>query len=84
MVVLADVYYPGWRLTIDGRDAPIHRANRMMRGAAVGAGRHRLVYSYSPDSFRVGGGLTLASGVMLAILGLIFTRRPVSRRLRDG
>ena len=35
VVVLADVYYPGWELTIDGMPAPIYRINRMMRGAAV-------------------------------------------------
>ena len=37
VVVLADVYYPGWELTIDGVPAPIYRINRIMRGAA---GRH--------------------------------------------
>ena len=54
LVVLADVYYPGWQLTIDGEPAPIVRTNRMMRGAAVGAGTHELVYTYDPDSFRRG------------------------------
>jgi len=75
MVILADVDYPGWRLTIDGRDAPIYRANRMMRGAAVPAGRHRLVYTYAPRGFQVGGAITLAAGVTLAVLGLIEFRR---------
>ena len=44
LVVLADAYAPGWHLTIDGAQAPIHRANLMMRGAAVTAGRHHLVF----------------------------------------
>ena len=39
LVVLADVFYPGWRLSIDGKEAEILRVNRMMRGAAVEAGR---------------------------------------------
>ncbi len=38
LVILADTYYPGWHLTIDGESAPIYRANRMMRGAAVPRG----------------------------------------------
>ena len=42
LVILADVYYPGWELTIDGKPAPIHAVNRLMRGAAVTAGKHRL------------------------------------------
>ena len=50
-VVLADAFYPGWALTVDDRPAEILRTNRMMRGAALEAGRHRLVYEYRPRSF---------------------------------
>ena len=32
LVILADVYYPGWELTIDGKPAPIYPVNRLMRG----------------------------------------------------
>jgi uncharacterized membrane protein YfhO len=62
LVILADVDYPGWRLTLDGRSAAILRTNRVMRGALVGAGTHHLVYTYEPRSFRV--------GVVLSVLGL--------------
>jgi hypothetical protein len=65
IIVLADVYYPGWELTIDGRPAEILRVNRMMRGAAVGPGTHRLVYKYRPQSFRIG-----LAGSLLGLLGL--------------
>src|SRR5205823_1335456 len=54
LVILADTYYPGWHLTVDGKTASIVRANRLMRGAAVPAGEHTLVYTYDPVSFRVG------------------------------
>ena len=46
LVILADVYYPGWELTIDGKPAPIYRVNGLMRGAVVPSGPHRLVYTY--------------------------------------
>jgi hypothetical protein len=68
IVVLADVHYPGWTLAIDGRAAPIYRVNSMMRGAAVAAGRHTLVYSYHPASFRIG---LVVSGLGLGALGLL-------------
>ena len=80
IVVLSDVFYPGWTLTIDGQAAPIYRANLMMRGAAVSAGRHTLVYHFRPGSFRLG---LVVSCLGLAGLGLLMawsaypTRRSV-------
>ncbi len=69
LVILADVFYPGWTLEIDGHEAPIFRANRAMRGAAVKEGPHRLIYTYRPRSFRLG---LLGSGVgLLALLGVV-------------
>jgi hypothetical protein len=66
LVILSDVFYPGWKLTIDGQPAPILRANRAMRGAAVKAEKHRLVYTYEPRSFRVGAAVSLGGLVVLA------------------
>ena len=64
LVILADVYYPGWKLTIDDHPTPILRANRLMRGAPVREGTHRLVYSYEPRSFRVGAVVSLGAIVV--------------------
>ncbi|WP_435010183.1 YfhO family protein [Tundrisphaera lichenicola] len=69
LVILADVYYPGWTLTIDDKPSPILRANRAMRGAAVPEGTHRLVYTYYPKSFRIGGLVSL--GGIAALVGFL-------------
>jgi len=76
IVVLADVHYPGWKLTIDGQPAPIYRVNRLMRGAAVAAGTHRLVYRYEPRSFRVGGVITPAGLALAAVFAVCCTIWP--------
>ncbi|MFO0960053.1 MAG: hypothetical protein U0800_21895 [Isosphaeraceae bacterium] len=69
LVVLADVFYPGWKLEIDGQAAPIVRANHLQRGALVAAGTHRLVYLYErPESFRKGLMATAVGGAGLALL----------------
>jgi hypothetical protein len=68
LVILADVLDPGWRLTIDGKPAPIWRTNRMMRGAFVPAGGHTMVYAYRPDAFRIGALLSLIGVLVLAVL----------------
>jgi hypothetical protein len=75
LVVLADVYYPGWELTIDGRPAPIYPVNRLMRGAALAAGTHHLVYSYAPQSFRLGRVVSILGLGLLALLGAVVAVR---------
>jgi hypothetical protein len=77
IVILADVFYPGWELTIDGRPAPIYQVNRLMRGAAVAAGMHRLVYTYNPRSVRVGAVLSIAGLILLAFLSAAWWLRPL-------
>jgi hypothetical protein len=79
IVVLADVFYPGWELKIDDRPASIYRVNRLMRGATVPAGRHRLVYTYNPRSFRVGGMVSIAGLTVLAVLSAAWWLRPPRR-----
>ena len=67
VVVLADVYYPGWKLSIDGRPAPIYRVNRMMRARRWPKGEHRLVYTFEPGSFKIGAAISLA-GLAVSVL----------------
>ncbi|HEU0316467.1 MAG TPA: YfhO family protein, partial [Solirubrobacteraceae bacterium] len=81
-LVLLDSYYPGWRATVDGRDATIHPANAAFRAVAVPAGRHAVVFSYLPRTVVAGG--VLSGLAWIAILGLVLVprlgRRPVSPR----
>jgi uncharacterized membrane protein YfhO len=78
LVVVAEMYYPGWEVTVDGRPAEILRTNRAMRGVALPAGTHRLVFRYNPASFRFGIALSLVGFAALA--GLVaWGRRQRSR-----
>jgi uncharacterized membrane protein YfhO len=82
LVILADTYYPGWQLTIDDKPAPIYRANRIMRGAAVPAGDHTLIYTYKPASFRIGAiGSLSALAMLLALIWSCRRETPAARWL---
>jgi hypothetical protein len=78
LIVLADIFDPGWHLTIDGQPAPVWRANLLMRAAAVAAGSHTLVYTYQPASVRFGVWGSIVG--LFALVGLslwAYGRRPV-------
>jgi hypothetical protein len=50
ILVLHDIYYPGWEVTVDGERRPMLRANLLFRGVEVEAGRHLVEFDFRPLS----------------------------------
>jgi hypothetical protein len=48
-LVLADLYYPGWRATVDGQAAAILSVDRLWRAVLLPAGEHRVEFTYYPS-----------------------------------
>jgi hypothetical protein len=76
-LVLTDLHYPGWKVTLDGEPADLHRVNYLLRGTTLPAGRHRVEFSYEPTSYRIGWIVSL-----LALAGLVATIAVGVRRRR--
>lgn len=75
LLILADCWEAGWKATVNGRPAPVLRANHILRAVALPAGRSRVRFSYEPASFALG--VKLFAAALVAILLWI----PGSRRL---
>ncbi len=54
LVILSDVDYPGWQLTIDDEPAPIYRVNVLMRGRSSPPARIASCIRLHHDRFRWG------------------------------
>lgn len=66
-LVLADAWYPGWKVDVDGAPADAVRAWGFLRAVKVPAGRHVVTWRYRPLSFQLGAVLSgIALGVCLA------------------
>ena len=61
LLFLSDNYYPGWVAEIDGRKVGILRADYSFRALPVPRGRHIIVFSYKPQSFKLGAEISLFS-----------------------
>lgn len=76
-VVLADTLRPGWRVEVDGKPAPLLRAQLAFRAVAVPAGTHTLRFVYRPFSFYLGMAVSALAAVLIAAL-FRPPRRPIS------
>jgi uncharacterized membrane protein YfhO len=67
VLVMSDVYAPGWQVQIDGEATKLHRANHAFRAVFVPYGKHTVTFSYEPLSFHWGSILSMFG---LTILGI--------------
>jgi len=74
---LNDTWAPGWKATVDGRPARVHRSNLAFRAVAVPAGRSLVLFSYRPASVLIGMAL---AGVGVAFTGILLLGQLVSVR----
>ena len=61
--------FPGWQASLDGKMVDLLHANYLFMGLAVPPGSHSVILKYHPDSFYLGGMLSI-----LVALGLIARR----------
>jgi hypothetical protein len=69
--VLVDTHDPGWRATVDGKEATVLRANTAFRAVEVSAGRHLVEFVYRPRAVTLG---LAVSGAALLALGAALAR----------
>lgn len=76
VVVLKDAFYPGWHAYINNTEAPILRANGMVRAVIINRpGKYVVEFRYLPNSFIYG--VIVSFSVMFFIIGsiLLYYRR---------
>jgi hypothetical protein len=67
-VVLLDRYDPNWQATLDGRPAPVFRANQIFRAVYAGAGLHEIRFEYRQRGLRLGMIISLLTLAALTVL----------------
>ncbi len=66
LLILLDAGAPGWRAEVTGTPAPIYTANVAFRAVPVPAGRHLVIFTYTPPSWPVALAATGAGALVLA------------------
>jgi len=71
ILVLADSFYPGWKVYVNGEENRILRTNLFFRGVLVPPGEHLVEFRYQPYWFKAGLGLSIATASFLLVLTLL-------------
>ncbi|MCX7420551.1 MAG: YfhO family protein [Planctomycetia bacterium] len=76
-VILTDLFYPGWEVSIDGQPAEAHRAEGMYRGVDVPTGEHTIAWKFQPSS--------VLRGLLVSIMAaFVWFSALVYTGLKDG
>ena len=79
LLVLRQSHYPGWRVRVDGSEAPLLMADSLFLGVQVPPGRHSVSFEYEELRLEAGAAVSAASAlavVAVLVLGLVRRRRP--------
>jgi hypothetical protein len=74
-LVLGDVNYPGWYVTVDGQSTPLYTAYYILRAVPLAAGTHQVHFYFLPASVLIGGAISgLALLIALGVLYRVYWR----------
>jgi len=83
VLLLNDKYHPAWKVTVDGKPAKLLRANYLMRGVHLTAGKHEVEFRFVPSENSIQVSLAGFGLGALAILVLGFLPRTDTTDLLD-
>jgi hypothetical protein len=76
IAVFSDVWYEkGWEVKIDDKPVKHFRTNYTLRGLAIPAGNHKIVFQFVPKAYFQGEKISLISSLLIfAMLGIVCYR----------
>jgi len=67
-LLLNQMFDDRWKVRVDGREQPLHRANDFFMGTEVGAGRHAVMFVFRDNAFLVC--LLISISTLMALVAL--------------
>ncbi len=67
-LVTSEVFYPGWKAALDGKEVEIFKANHAFKSLFLPKGSHRVRFYYFPGTFKAGAGISFLSLILALML----------------
>ncbi len=75
LLMLSEIWDPGWAATVDGEAVATYRANFIFLSLPVSEGKHSIVLRYTPPRLALGLGISIGAALLLSIIAAILYRR---------
>lgn len=71
LAVFSEIYYPGWKVTIDGKEATHFRADWILRAMLIPAGEHTVVFDFYPENYVIAANISSYSSFLILLLLIV-------------
>ena len=80
VLVVSEIFYPGWTATVDGRPTRLLLTDYLLRGVSLPAGQHTIEMRYTAPAAR--NGAVLSAFTLCFLVGLALYARRKREALR--
>lgn len=82
-LILTDLYYPGWKVYVDGQPAEAELIDGMYRGVKVPAGKHQVIWNYQSGYFLIAGIISCVTLLILLMIAHFRFWHPLLLQMRN-
>jgi hypothetical protein len=74
-LVLSEIFYPGWKATVDGEPATIYQTDYVLRGLFLKEGKHLIKFTYEPTRLKLALAIALLSTILIAAISMYLDKK---------
>lgn len=83
ILMASEVWYPAWKVYIDGNETKMYRADYCLRGAVVPNGVHQVEFKYESSAYKAGSAIALIT-LCLTVISLILMSLKSKKRIKGN